>query len=49
MKKAGAATVAQNEEACFVFGMPKDAIALSAADKIVPLAQIAFETVKFRI
>ena len=38
MKKAGAATVAQNEATCVVFGMPKEAIALGAADKIVPLS-----------
>ena len=48
MKKAGAATVAQNEESCIVFGMPKEAIALGAADKIVPLSQIASEIVKLR-
>ena len=48
MKKAGAATVAQNEELCIVFGMPKEAIALGAADKIVPLSQIASEIVKLR-
>jgi two-component system chemotaxis response regulator CheB len=40
MKRAGAATVAQNEETCVVFGMPKEAIALGAADKIVPLSAI---------
>ena len=40
MKKAGAATLAQNEETCVVFGMPKEAIALGAADKIVPLSAI---------
>ena len=43
MKKAGAATVAQNEETCVVFGMPKEAIALGAAEKIVPLSAIAAE------
>jgi two-component system chemotaxis response regulator CheB len=43
MKKAGAATVAQNEETCVVFGMPKEAIALGAADKTVPLSKIPIE------
>ena len=42
------ATVAQNEESCIVFGMPKEAIALGAADKIVPLSRIASEIVKLR-
>jgi two-component system chemotaxis response regulator CheB len=48
MKKAGAATVAQNEESCVVFGMPKEAIALGAADKIVPLSAIPGEIQKMR-
>jgi two-component system chemotaxis response regulator CheB len=48
MKKAGAATAAQNEESCVVFGMPKEAIALGAADKVVPLSAIAAEIMKFR-
>jgi len=48
MKKAGAATVAQNEDTCVVFGMPKEAIALGAADKTVPLSGIAVEIAKLR-
>jgi two-component system chemotaxis response regulator CheB len=48
MKKAGAATLAQNEETCVVFGMPKEAIALGAADKAVALSAIASEIMKFR-
>ena len=37
----GARTVAQNEETCVVFGMPKEAIAHGAADEILPLRDIA--------
>jgi two-component system chemotaxis response regulator CheB len=40
MKQAGARTYAQDEESCVVFGMPKEAIKLGAADKVVSLAQI---------
>jgi len=40
MKEAGAKTLAQDEESCVVFGMPKEAIKLGAADKIVPLNRI---------
>lgn len=43
MKKAGARTVAQSEETCVVFGMPKEAIELGAAEKIVPLDLIPAE------
>lgn len=41
MKNAGAYTVVQNEETCVVYGMPGAAVALGAADKILPLDKIA--------
>jgi len=41
MKNAGAATIAQDEKSCVVFGMPKEAIKLDAADKVMPLEKIA--------
>ena len=40
MFDAGASTVAQDEASCVVFGMPKEAIKLGAAKKIVPLNEI---------
>jgi two-component system, chemotaxis family, protein-glutamate methylesterase/glutaminase len=43
MKDAGAYTIAQNEESCVVFGMPKEAIKLGAVDRILPLGLIAEE------
>jgi two-component system chemotaxis response regulator CheB len=46
MKEAGALTVAQDEETCIVFGMPREAIALGAIDKVLPLDRIAPEVVK---
>ncbi len=49
MKKAGATTLAQNEETCIVFGMPKEAIALGAADKTVPLSAIPAEIQHLRV
>jgi two-component system chemotaxis response regulator CheB len=36
----GAVTIAQNEESCVVFGMPKEAIALGAIDREISLDQI---------
>lgn len=36
-------TLAQNEETCVVFGMPKQAIKLNAADKVVGLHEMAHE------
>jgi two-component system chemotaxis response regulator CheB len=47
MKKAGAFTLAQDESSCVVFGMPKEAIALGAADRVVSLASIAAEIVRY--
>ncbi|MFW5687291.1 MAG: protein-glutamate methylesterase/protein-glutamine glutaminase [Bacteroidota bacterium] len=41
MKEAGAKTAAQDEKSCVVFGMPKEAIRLGAADQVLPLSQIA--------
>ncbi|MFP4088852.1 MAG: chemotaxis response regulator protein-glutamate methylesterase [Cyclobacteriaceae bacterium] len=41
MKQAGARTIAQDEKSCVVFGMPKEAIKLEAADKIVALDKIS--------
>ena len=45
MKESGAYTVAQDEATSVVFGMPKEAIALGAADKIVPLPLISQEII----
>ncbi len=41
MKEAGARTVVQDEKSCIVFGMPKEAIKLGAAEKVLPLQNIA--------
>lgn len=37
MKQAGAYTFAQDEDSCIVYGMPREAALLGAADEIVPL------------
>jgi len=37
---AGAATIAEAEESCVVFGMPKEAIAQGGVDYVVPLEEI---------
>ena len=41
MKQAGATTAAQDEASCVVFGMPKEALKLGGADRVMPLGQIA--------
>jgi two-component system chemotaxis response regulator CheB len=48
MKEAGAATIAQDEASCVVFGMPKEAIARGAISKIVPLDKIADEVLNLQ-
>lgn len=40
MKTSGAKTIAQDEASCVVFGMPKEAIKLGAADRILNLRDI---------
>ncbi|MBN2514591.1 MAG: chemotaxis response regulator protein-glutamate methylesterase [Deltaproteobacteria bacterium] len=46
MKQAGAGTIAQDENTCVVFGMPKESIKLGAVDKVVPIHEIAKEIIK---
>jgi two-component system chemotaxis response regulator CheB len=46
MREAGAATVAQDEATSVVFGMPKEAIALGAAGRVLPLGMIATDIVR---
>jgi two-component system chemotaxis response regulator CheB len=40
LRRAGALTVAQDEASSIVYGMPREAALLSAADQILPLTQI---------
>lgn len=40
MKNAGAFTIAQDENSCIVYGMPKEAVALGAAMRVVSLENI---------
>jgi two-component system chemotaxis response regulator CheB len=41
MHRAGAYTLAQDEQSCVVFGMPKEAIARGGVDEIVPLQDLS--------
>jgi two-component system chemotaxis response regulator CheB len=41
MKEAGAFNIAQDEESCVVFGMPKKAIELGAVDKVLALDRMS--------
>ena len=43
MHEAGARTVAQDEESCVVYGMPKEAVKLGGVDKVVALHTISHE------
>ena len=40
LKESGARTIAQNEETCVVYGMPRAAIELGVVDQVVPLSGI---------
>jgi two-component system chemotaxis response regulator CheB len=46
MRENGASIIAQNEETCTVFGMPKDPIESGIVDTIAPLDRIAEEIVR---
>jgi len=41
MREAGAYTVAQNEDTCVVYGMPREAVKLDAAVDVLPLGDVA--------
>jgi len=41
MRQAGARTIAQDEASCVVFGMPREAIALGAAEQVLPLPAVS--------
>lgn len=40
LKQAGAATIAQDEPTCIVYGMPKAAVELGVVDQVLPLERI---------
>ena len=40
MRQAGAKTIAQDEQSCVVYGMPKAAVELGAAESVLPLSRI---------
>ncbi len=46
IKKTGGLNIAQNQETCVVFGMPKAAIAAGVIDSVVSLDEIPDEIVK---
>jgi len=46
LKQMGAHTIAQDEETCVVFGMPKVAIDMGAAQEILPLPSVAYHLFK---
>jgi len=46
MRTAGARTIAQDEESCVVFGMPKEAIKRGGVERTLPLAVMAHEILK---
>ena len=47
MHDRGARTIAQDEQTCVVFGMPKEAIRMGAVDEVLPLGQVADAIVRF--
>jgi two-component system chemotaxis response regulator CheB len=47
LREAGAHTVAQDEQSCVVFGMPREAIRLGAAEEVLGLAQMTTRIEQF--
>src|SRR5215472_3665371 len=40
LERAGAMTIAQNEQTCTVYGMPREAIKIGAAKRVLPIEEI---------
>ncbi len=47
MHDRGAYTIAQDEQSCIVFGMPREAIALDAADAVLPLQALSSAVIEY--
>ncbi len=47
MHDVGAKTIAQDEQTCVVYGMPKEAVNIGAVDTIIPIDKIPSEIVKY--
>ncbi|QHI97500.1 chemotaxis-specific protein-glutamate methyltransferase CheB [Xylophilus rhododendri] len=47
MRTAGARTLAQDEDSCVVYGMPREAVRLGAVERTVALQQFALEIGRF--
>ncbi len=43
----GARTIAQDEDSCVVFGMPKEAIRMGGVDEVMPLGQVSRAIARF--
>lgn len=46
MRQAGSTTFAQDEDTCVVFGMPREAILLGAAEEVLPINKIAAQVLR---
>ncbi len=46
MHDAGAHTIAQDEESCVVYGMPREAVELGGVDEVLPLNRVAEKACK---
>jgi chemotaxis protein methyltransferase CheR len=49
LHQRGVKTIAQNEESCVVFGMPKEAIKLGAIDHVLPLKDIGEKIIQLSV
>lgn len=47
MKEAGAATIAQDEDSCIVFGMPNEAIKRGCVDNVLALGRIPGQVIRY--
>jgi two-component system response regulator WspF len=47
LRNKGVCTIAQDEETCAVYGMPKAAVQMDAVEKILPIDDIGYELIQY--
>jgi two-component system chemotaxis response regulator CheB len=47
VKNKGGYTIAQNQDTCVIYGMPKSAVEMNVVDKVMDPIDIPLEIIKF--
>jgi len=48
IKEQGGMVLAESEESCVVYGMPKEAVATGCVSQVIPLDKLRLEILRYR-